>query len=701
MAVSLSISITVGGQIVAENSTDVIVKVNASWTGGSYNLLEKSGWCKIDGTTYNFTSPFNTGRTTSGSVTIFSKGVNIKHASDGTKTLAVSASYTTGVSSGTITASASKVLTTIPRKSTLTVANGTLGTKQTLKITEQASIFKHKLKYSCGSVSGFILGASDSFSTSNSVDWTPPLTLAKQNTTGTSVSVKFTLYTYTSSGSSVGSNSYTKTFSIPASVKPTCSIAVSDLEGYFAKHDCYLKGLSRVSIKVTAAGSQGSTIKTYKTSADGSNYTKATIETDALSGTGSLKITSTVTDSRNRTATATETILSVAYAAPKITKLNVIRCDANGKSGSSGDYLAAVFSSSITELPKNGIASYSIRYKKTTDANYTTVALDDYANNYAVSNGTFIFAADKASSYDVILTVTDAISSVSKAAVGSSEKRLWSILSKGLGFAFGKVAELKEVLDVDWDILARKRVVCANDKAIWGIDTDGTEYNALIPVTASGNTSLGHGLYKAEKGHTHIYGNDVQFYTNEGIYTNGNIVVMDNNTSIMGYSPSGVRKRAFMAQSENGNTVVGYDNYMNKDGNTNIYGYDIVHFVSSIGEPGSYRPYRRKGDVLEVSIRTAGFVTNSGTEVHFFVPFSEPMVGSPTVTAASTTGLILRQGTKYTHGSAASTSVSPKNYTTSRMMHHGVVVVAVFENNTNVTNNDAIGVTWNGTLTLS
>jgi uncharacterized lipoprotein YajG len=152
----------------------------------------------------------------------------------------------------------------IPRKSTLTVANGTLGTEQTLTITEQASTFKHKLKYVCGDASGWILGGSSAFSTANSVDWTPPLSLAQQNKSGVSVSITFTLYTYTSDGTSVGDNSYSKTFSIPSSVKPSVSLSVSDDTGYENTYGAYVQGLSKLKIAVTASGNQGSTIKSYR-----------------------------------------------------------------------------------------------------------------------------------------------------------------------------------------------------------------------------------------------------------------------------------------------------------------------------------------------------------------------------------------------------------------------------------------------------
>ena len=109
----------------------------------------------------------------------------------------------------------------------------------------------------------------------------------------------------------------------------------------------------------------------------------------------------------------------------------------------------------------------------------------------------------------------------------------------------------------------------------------------------------------------------------------------------------------------------------------------------------------RRGQSLGVTLRTAGYVANSGKDVSFFLSFTRPLIGSPTVTAASTNGFILRQGNKYTHGSASSTYVKPSSYTVTNYYSYGVLITAVFSNTTNVTNNDVIGVYWSGTLTFS
>ena len=459
MAVSISISIAQNSQSVANNTSNVTVKVTAKWTYGSRNANSKSGWLTIDGTKYTFSSSFNTGQSTSGSKVLYEKTVNVTHSSDGTKTLKCSASYTSGVSSGTVTASASKALTTIPRKSTLSVANGTLGTAQTLTITEKAAAFYHRVSYKCGTAASYIWGSSDTMSSTLSGSWTPPLSLAKQNTTGTSVSATFTLSTWTGSGGSlVGSNTYTRTFTIPASVKPSVSIAVSDPTGYATKYGAYVKGKSKIKVVTTPdlTNAQGATIKTYSVSANGSTYTKADITTEVVASTGTLTISSTVKDSRSRTASASTTISAIAYSAPKFTSMAV-------KRSGDGNSLIVTFNSSVSSLNNKNTAVYTIQYKKTTETEYCDpITLSDYTGNYAVSGGTYTFAADSTSSYDVLLTVTDDFGSIDRLATGSSISKLWSIFSKGKGIALGKLAEIADAFEVAWNSYFRKDVMIGN-----------------------------------------------------------------------------------------------------------------------------------------------------------------------------------------------------------------------------------------------
>lgn len=448
MAVTLSLSYTLNSQSVANNTSNVTVTVKATWTGGSYNTLQKSGSLTIDGTKYAFTSSFNTSQTTSGSQTLFSKTVNVPHASNGTKTLQCSASYVTGVSSGTISASFSKALTTIPRASTLSASNGTLGTAQTLTVTKADSSYTHTITYKCGSASGTICTKSSS----TSVSFTPPLTLASQNTTGASVSITFTITTFNGS-TSIGTATKTITCAIPASVAPSFTVTLSDPTGYRTTYGRYIIGKSKLSASITVTAAYGSSIKEIKATANGETYTTQSFTTGVLKKDASVDIV--VKDGRGRQATYVTWEMTYSYTAPVIERLTVKRCNADGTENAQGEYVQATFSAKTTTfgeaagLEKNK-ATYTIRYKKTTESQYTEVnpfgAGVSIAGN--ASNETYIFAADSSSSYNVELWVADDFETTKRATSASTAFTLMHWGADGTSLGIGKLAEESDLLDI-------------------------------------------------------------------------------------------------------------------------------------------------------------------------------------------------------------------------------------------------------------
>ena len=162
----------------------------------------------------------------------------------------------------------------------------------------------------------------------------------------------------------------------------------------------------------------------------------------------------------------------------------------------------------------------------------------------------------------------------------------------------------------------------------------------------------------------------------------------------IGYIP------VFEGVSSSGNTVINYGGYLNKCGSTNIYGTDILLYSSNAGDSG-YRPYFRAGDVITANlIHTAGFVSTKGTKVYFTIPLTRYVLGDPTVTFTSTTGFIIRQNGKYTHGSDSNIYVKPKSVEVA-LNSFGLRVNAVFSNATNAVNNAPCGIVWNGNIKFS
>lgn len=192
---------------------------------------------------------------------------------------------------------------------------------------------------------------------------------------------------------------------------------------------------------------------------------------------------------------------------------------------------------------------------------------------------------------------------------------------------------------------------------------------------------------------------------NGDLAVSNDIILQTNNTCLYGIHPSTGERHQMIYMSSNGNTVVGSGGYSNANGNTHIYGKDVYHYVASAGNV-HYKPYYSAGDSISMILYTAGFVTSGGASIRFLVPLSKPIIGNPTITITSDAGLTLRQDTKYTHGSGASTSVKPSKYETigytdGNTNSNGFAIVATMSDTTNVTNNDTLGVYWSGTITFS
>lgn len=448
-------------QSVANNTSTVAWKLQLiSDSDGRIDSTASKDWTvTVNGTKYSGTNTVGIAANTT--KTLASGTTTIAHNSNGTKTFSYSFSQEfaitfSGESIGTKSGSGSGTLNTIARKSSLSASNGTLGSALTLTVNRYDSSFTHTITYKCGSVTGTIATKT----TGTSVSWTPPLSLAAQNTTGTSVSVVFTIETFTGS-TSIGLNSKTIACAIPGSVKPTVSLSVADVYTYRTTYGAYVQGKSKLKIDISASGSQGSTIKSYKTTIDGKTYTSASVTTAALTGSGVLTIQTTVTDSRGRAASTTWDVTVLPYSTPKITSLSAKRCNADGSANATGAYLKITFSAEMTALNNKNTAAYSLQYKKATASSYTTKTLTDFAGNYNVSGGSYIFAAES-SAYNIILTATDAFSEYAKTATGSSASMLVSLLSKGLGFAVGKIAELSGYFDCGFEAIFRKNIYMDN-----------------------------------------------------------------------------------------------------------------------------------------------------------------------------------------------------------------------------------------------
>ena len=446
----ISLALSESNVNTANNTSVVTAKLYYYGNGVSWSNDRQPYRIVIDGTTYSGTSSFST--STSAQL-LGTASKTVTHNDNGAKTVTVSASFATDVSLGTLTTSGNITLTTISRLSSLSVGNGTLGIAQTLTISEPTSSNNHKIKYTCGSKEGYILGSSSATSTSNSVSWKPPLFLAAQNTKGTSVTATITLYTYNGNGAYVGSKSYSITLAIPASVKPTLTIDVSDPTGYKDTYGDYVQGKSKIKVIPTATIVQGASIVEYEYVIGGTQYKGDTVETSAISQSGSITVKVKATDTRGRYAEVEQIVTVLAYSAPSLEITRVERTDSSGVSNKNGAYLTAYFNASIISLSSLNKATLKVKTKKKTNASWGTEAtIVSEVSDYSVTGGNYTFAADTASSYDIMMTLSDSFNvPVQRTATGSSCTKVFSVFSEGKGFAVGKVAEKENTFEVGWN----------------------------------------------------------------------------------------------------------------------------------------------------------------------------------------------------------------------------------------------------------
>lgn len=437
---------TLESQSVANNTSVVhwTMQLIAGSDGYISSTAPKDWSVTVNGTTYAGTN--TVGISNNATKTLASGKTTIIHNSDGTKTFSFSFSQEfaitfQGASIGTKNGSGSGTLTTIPRASSLTAGNGTLGSAQTLTINRADSSFKHRLQYVCGSASGYIAGSSSSYTTATSISWTPPLSLASQNTTGTSVSVRLTLTTYTSGGTRVGAVNKTISCAIPASVKPSVTLTVTDSTGLADTYGNPVKGLSRFRVVVTPTTSYGSAIASYNTTANGAKYTAASFTTGVLIASGTQTVSTTVKDKRGRTATASRSLTVLDYVAPAISELFVRRCNADGTANQQGAYVQATFSGRVTSLNSKNTATYTFRYRKTTESTFTTSTLTDLQDVFTVTDHSIVISADTGSSYVVEISVEDNHGSASRATTASTAFTLMHWGTDGTSIGVGKIAE--------------------------------------------------------------------------------------------------------------------------------------------------------------------------------------------------------------------------------------------------------------------
>lgn len=440
----------VTSQNVANNTSAVTVKAQLISTGSSYTInssVTKNGTLTINGTSYDFT--FSAALSGNQTKTIVTKSVTVSHNSDGTKSCAfkVSAGINVtlgGTYYGTVTASGTGTFNAIPRasKPTLSASSVEMGKSLTITTNRASSAFTHTLSYTFGSLSGTIAS-----NVGASYAWTIPLSLANAIPSGTSGSGTITCKTY--SGSTlIGTSSVSFKATVPASVIPSISkVTISEaVSGIAAKFGGYIQHKSQLKVAITAAGSYKSTISKYQTTIQSVNYSGSSFTSNVITANGTIAVKTTVTDSRGRTATATNNVTVLAYSLPKITTFKAFRCDTNGNENPDGTRLKVELNFSISSVNNKNDKYYEVVYrKKDSNESWGAIASGNiYSRNESFISGSY-FNVDYA--YDLALQLYDYFGGARAEIDIPTAFTLMDFKGNGKGIAFGKVAEKDDLID--------------------------------------------------------------------------------------------------------------------------------------------------------------------------------------------------------------------------------------------------------------
>lgn len=320
---------------------------------------------------------------------------------------------------------------------------GEFGEEFSIHMNAASQDFRHTVRYEYGDRSGTI-----ATNVVNGTTWTVPLSFMNDIPNAPSASGLIYVDTY-SNGTKIGTKYTGFTVSVPASVKPSCSVTLDDTTGNDTIYGSPIQGLSKIKVTVTPTLAYSSPIASYSISIDGVKYSSQTATTGFLTNGGDSVVTVTVKDKRGRTSEPWEYTMKVLeYNKPSISYLSVHRCDADGNEDDQGDFVSVNFSASIYPLKNLNTAKYVLKYKKTSETSWTSVNLP-LANVYTAEDESHVFEADAESSYDVQLEATDKHNSTSRATSVSTAFTLIDYHNSGTGIRFGGIAQEKNTLRND------------------------------------------------------------------------------------------------------------------------------------------------------------------------------------------------------------------------------------------------------------
>lgn len=321
-------------------------------------------------------------------VWVASGTATVGHNADGSKTVAVSASFnnadrgtylpTTGSCSGSLK------LTTIPRATVPSVDKPSLDCGSVIKFTgtSASSNFSHKL-YTTWNNEEKLIATIDKGSTAVSYSYTIPTSWEKNMPNTTSAIATFILETL-NGDTVIGRKSINATVQVRSGIVPTIgNPTIEDTNSINKAMGLYVQSQSCIKFTIPTSGNQGSTITSVSTKFNNQTYSGSTFTTQAIQNSGTLSYTITVTDSRGRTATKSGSVTVTAYSPPSLTNVSAKRANSSyAVDESSGTYALLHFKVGFTSLSNKNVTSFYIQYRASGATSWTKI--NSWDNNYSL-----------------------------------------------------------------------------------------------------------------------------------------------------------------------------------------------------------------------------------------------------------------------------------------------------------------------------
>lgn len=385
------------------------------------------------------------------------------------------------------------------------VSNTEVGSSGTASWTKLDNAHSYKLVLTCGSAPSVTV---NSAAGTTSCSFTIPNTWLNYITGSASATATATLTTY-NGGTALGSTTMGFTVTVPSSIKPTISSFTAShysANATVSGWGVFTQGFSCADLSVSATPGTGASIASITFVGPSVNSTGAstTKRTGILGSSGTNTFTVTVADSRGRTATTTVSVNVYPYSAPTILAINTMRADADGTTNNSGGaYLKVQPVYSLSSV--NGNNSFTVQTLKYFEhGSSTPQATITCASGTTYGPPSYMWAINLADSYDVSVSLTDALGGAVTATVTlPGAAGIWySRANNALGL--GRPPTRANLFSCDWDTelhgtldVVKRRCYAALSSAGWyrvmqTKDVSGTIINFYIGRSWDSNPAEAH-----------------------------------------------------------------------------------------------------------------------------------------------------------------------------------------------------------------